>query len=219
MPKKTKHDSENTRQLLLDAAAALFIHQGIAKTTLSDIAAQAGLTRGAVYWHFSNKEDIIRLLWERNAGELHHTFLEQLSEIRSSNHPDLAFRDAITGLMRRVANQPAAGLAIRIMMHCVEFTGEQADLRRFLRSRRNELQGAIHRALMYLEQQHLLRAQLSLKLQAQCLMSYLFGLVHQHLEPGHHPLHLARDGEAMLELLLDSILPVEPSQHPDSTGR
>lgn len=57
---------ERTRQQLLDAAAHVFARRGYHGATLDEIAAQAGLTKGAVYYNFSSKEDLfLSLLQER----------------------------------------------------------------------------------------------------------------------------------------------------------
>jgi TetR/AcrR family transcriptional repressor of mexAB-oprM operon len=62
MARRTKEDAEKTREALLDAAETLFLHQGVAATTLDQIAREADLTRGAVYWHFENKMDLFRAM-------------------------------------------------------------------------------------------------------------------------------------------------------------
>lgn len=61
--RRTKEEAEVTRQRLLDAALKLFSRQGYASTTLDDVARQAEVTRGAVYWHFpSGKPELYRSL-------------------------------------------------------------------------------------------------------------------------------------------------------------
>jgi len=50
MARKTKEEAEKTRQLLLDCALTVFLRKGYSATTLNDIAEEANLTRGAVYW-------------------------------------------------------------------------------------------------------------------------------------------------------------------------
>lgn len=60
---RTKYP-EHTRQSLLEAAAKLFINKGYAATRLEDIAKSAGLTRGAISFHFKNKMNIFRDLTE-----------------------------------------------------------------------------------------------------------------------------------------------------------
>ena len=43
------------RNSLLDAAELVFHAHGVSRTSLSDIALQAGTSRGAIYWHFKDK--------------------------------------------------------------------------------------------------------------------------------------------------------------------
>ncbi len=55
---KTKQKAEETRQQILDAAVREFSAHGVSRTSLTDIAIAAGVTRGAIYWHFKNKVDL-----------------------------------------------------------------------------------------------------------------------------------------------------------------
>ena len=50
---------------LLDAALRVFRDRGVAHTSLEEVAAAAGVTRGAVYWHFKDKADLFTALCER----------------------------------------------------------------------------------------------------------------------------------------------------------
>lgn len=63
--RRTKEDSEKTREAILDAAVKSFCDRGVATTTLSEIAEEAGGTRGAIYWHFKDKMDIFDALHQR----------------------------------------------------------------------------------------------------------------------------------------------------------
>ncbi|MGD7044483.1 TetR/AcrR family transcriptional regulator [Jeotgalibacillus proteolyticus] len=56
--KKTKKDTEETVQLLLQTAKRHFSIHGYAKTALEDIVNDSALTRGAVYHHFKNKKGL-----------------------------------------------------------------------------------------------------------------------------------------------------------------
>lgn len=60
-------DVQNTanperEQRILDAAAGLFVHYGYDKTTVSDIAREAGISKGAIYLHFASKDELFEAL-------------------------------------------------------------------------------------------------------------------------------------------------------------
>ena len=63
MPRRTKEEAEQTRLLLLETALVMFAQRGITNTSLKDVAAEAGLTHGALYWHFKNKTDLVVALY------------------------------------------------------------------------------------------------------------------------------------------------------------
>jgi AcrR family transcriptional regulator len=74
-----KLPAQKRREQLLWSAKALFLKKGYRSTTTEDIAAKAGLTKGAVYFHFANKEDIFLELMKRLSEEHHATLLRELS--------------------------------------------------------------------------------------------------------------------------------------------
>lgn len=59
MVRKTKEEAENTRREILKAALEVFYQKGYSRTTFDEIAARINLTKGAVYWHFKNKPDLL----------------------------------------------------------------------------------------------------------------------------------------------------------------
>lgn len=65
MARKTKDDTQATREGILDAAEACFHEHGVAGTTLEMIGTRAGYTRGAVYWHFENKAEVLAAIIHR----------------------------------------------------------------------------------------------------------------------------------------------------------
>ena len=65
MVRRTKEEAQATRSALLDAAERVFSERGVSRTSLSDVAAAAGVTRGAVYWHFKDKVDLLDAMLRR----------------------------------------------------------------------------------------------------------------------------------------------------------
>jgi AcrR family transcriptional regulator len=51
--------SPDTQQAILEAALRVFARAGISAATLEDIAAEAGVTRGALLWHFHSKDELL----------------------------------------------------------------------------------------------------------------------------------------------------------------
>jgi len=54
-----RRQPEVSRRLLLDAAADLFARRGYHDTTIDAVADAAGISRGAIFWHFGCKEDLL----------------------------------------------------------------------------------------------------------------------------------------------------------------
>lgn len=57
--------SEERTEQILDAAAIVFSQQGFANARMDDIVQQSGLSKGALYWYFKSKDDIIVALMHR----------------------------------------------------------------------------------------------------------------------------------------------------------
>ena len=62
--RKTKEDTEASRQNIIKAAKLIFSEKGYAATKLEDIGKSVGMTRGVIYWHFKNKAELFQYLVE-----------------------------------------------------------------------------------------------------------------------------------------------------------
>lgn len=83
MNASSRPDSE-TRGVILNTAAALFLERGYAKTKVMDIARAAGITPATLYWHFTSKEDV---LFEYLQGSI-ETFNNRIAAaIEGVEHP------------------------------------------------------------------------------------------------------------------------------------
>lgn len=58
MVRKTKEEAEKTRKDIIESARQVFHRHGVSRSTCEKIAKAAGVTRGAVYWHFQDKAEI-----------------------------------------------------------------------------------------------------------------------------------------------------------------
>ena len=65
MVRRTKEEALATREQLLDAAERVFRARGVGHASLAEVADDAGVTRGAIYWHFKDKADLFQAMLER----------------------------------------------------------------------------------------------------------------------------------------------------------
>lgn len=205
MVRKTKEDTEKTYLALLEAAADLFLEKGVAPTTLQEIAERASMTRGAIYWHFKGKEDIITALLQSYAIPHIEQFEGSLSRLPQSPAAARKFRSYLHDLMIAIVRDKRAGQTISITLHMVEFTSVENKFQAFLQNFQLERYKATLAACQLLHAQGCLRDGFEPDLAAGGLSSYIVGLLHQHYSP--HPIvDLQKDGIALLDIYLNAVL-------------
>jgi TetR/AcrR family transcriptional regulator, acrAB operon repressor len=127
MVRRTKQDAEVTRNLLLDAAEKVFNEKGVARTSLAEIAQAAGLTRGAVYWHFKNKADVFHAMLERVKMPIDE-MIDQLS-VEQIATPLTFLQNGTVAVLRQVATDAQTRRVFDIVRHKCELVEEMAVAR------------------------------------------------------------------------------------------
>ena len=79
--RKTKDEALITKNQIMEKAMELFLQKGFLTTTLDEIAQYANVTRGAIYWHFKDKLDIVNELIETE----HQSLTKLLNELFKEN--------------------------------------------------------------------------------------------------------------------------------------
>ncbi|SDN72933.1 transcriptional regulator, TetR family [Halomonas shengliensis] len=178
MARRTKAEAAATREALLDAAEEVFLEKGVARTSLEQIARHAGMTRGAVYWHFRNKADLFRAM----LGRVRVPFQELVREIDDaslSERPLEAIRLALLKGFERL-EQPRYRRVHAILIHHCEVFGDIDPL-----AMQNEMaEDALGALLSYFEcaaRRQQLRPGLTAEVAAQLMQSLLSGLYHDWL--------------------------------------
>ena len=207
MARKTKAQALETRHQNLDAAIVLFSHQGVSATTLAEIATAASVTRGAIYWHFSNKSDLLQALLDTLHEPLDE--LARASESEDEADPLGCMRKLLIHLYHEVALDPKTRRINEILFHKCEFTDEMCDMRRQRQTHTLEcnlrigltLRNAVHRGQ--------LPATLDTTRGAVCIHAFIHGLIGQWLlVPDSFQLH--QDAERWADIGLD-MLRLSPS--------
>ena len=127
MVRKTKEGALETRNAILDAAERVFQERGVSRTSLAEIAAAAGVTRGAIYWHFKNKADLFDAMIERAFDPPEAKLAEVLA--RESADPLDMLRELAVYFLGRVAAEPQYLRVLEISWHKCEYVGEMATSR------------------------------------------------------------------------------------------
>ncbi len=87
----------HTRQQILDASLRLFSERGFARTTVRDIARQAGITDAAIYYHFESKRELLDALVEERG------FLNSLQNLERLT-ADLPLSETVVWMARGAIN-------------------------------------------------------------------------------------------------------------------
>jgi TetR/AcrR family acrAB operon transcriptional repressor len=125
MVRRTKIQAANTREQLLDAAERVFRERGVANTSLTEVAAAAGVTRGAVYWHFKDKADLFTAMCQRASLPL-DAMLEAAGATVHDN-PLAALRALAVGGLTRLATDPRTQAVFEVVFK-TELTGDMAQI-------------------------------------------------------------------------------------------
>lgn len=207
MVRKTKEASHATRERLLDAAEGLFRERGVTRTSLTDIAAGAGMTRGAVYWHFKDKADLFRAMCERATLPLEASF--ERADADAPDDPFATLRSRSIAALRHLADDPQVQCVFEIVFHKSELVDELAGLASARRDDHDaclvEIAAVIRRAAAAGQ----LPADIDAPLAARGLHAAIVGIMHEWvLDP------TAYDLSAMAPALIDMFLAGMRAQPP-----
>lgn len=122
MARCSKEEALATRHRLLDAAEFVFSEKGVSRTSLADIAQAAGVTRGAIYWHFKNKADLYNCMMERITLPM-ETALNQIGH-DPARDPLNDLHCAILEAMRKIASDERTRRVFEVATLKVEYVDE-----------------------------------------------------------------------------------------------
>jgi len=133
--RRTKEDSERTRQHILATAMREFETHGLTRTTLKRIAREAGVSRGAVYWHFANKRQLFQVMRDQVSLPL----FDRTEFEGSDGDPLATIEQFLHGLIERIATDARTRRTLDILSLRCEYVDElRPELSRHMK-RCNEL--------------------------------------------------------------------------------
>jgi AcrR family transcriptional regulator len=130
---------ERTREALLDAAAAVFAKRGFHGASLDEIAETAGYTRGAIYKHFADKEELLQEVCVR----LNERTFAEFDEVPGVSQPIAEFVDVgdVTEHWRSMVDRDAEFriVMLEFLLHAMRNPHAQARALEFSRVNRHQL--------------------------------------------------------------------------------
>lgn len=131
MARRTKEEALETRHQILDAAERLFERQGVSRTSLQAIAAEAGITRGAIYWHFKDKADLFNAMMERIMWPIERDYLyrEDMAEDCAAYDPIASLRRVMLECLNIITHDTQVQRLLGICHYQTEYTEEMAAVK------------------------------------------------------------------------------------------
>jgi len=208
MVRKTKEEAQETHAALLDAAEQVFASKGVTNTTLNDVAMAAGMTRGAIYWHFKDKNDLFQAMCDR-------AFLPMevlLNEVTSSCQEDplAELRRLNLHFLKQVASNDRQRRVFDILFHRCEKNSVQKVFESESEKRKeclNQVESLFQRAVL----KGLLPPDTDTFIAMQANHAFLVGIVREWLEETS-AYCLLEHAEDLIDMFIAGLLARPPRQ-------
>ena len=122
MVRRTKDEAVETRNQILDAAERVFSERGVSRTSLTDIADAASVTRGAIYWHFKDKAELFCEMVARVTMPMEHAPCQ--IDPASTDDPLAGLRAMLVGILERTSVDAQGRRVFHIVFNKCEYVDE-----------------------------------------------------------------------------------------------
>lgn len=215
MARKTKEQALETRGQIIDAAIARFSEHGVSATSLADIAHAAGVTRGAIYWHFKNKADLLNEIWAQSESGMED--LEHEYQIKYPGDPLSVMRAMLNYVFEATARDQRRRSLMEIIFHKCEFVGEMTTLQMVQQNLYLECYEKIEEVLRDCIGHQQLPADLDTRRAAVIIRGYVSGIMENWLFMPES-FDLAADAPLLVEILIE-MLTSSPSLRQPANGK
>jgi TetR/AcrR family acrAB operon transcriptional repressor len=202
MARRTKAEALATRDRILDAAERVFSRRGATRPSLEDIAAAAGVTRGAIYWHFRNKADLFAAMLARVTLPMEE--MVGRSGDDALTDPLGYIRRCMVTVLRKTTDDAQTRRVFEIVCHKCEYVDEMARVRDRYVEMRADCLGEIERGVRDAIRRGLLPPGVNARSAAVGLHALVDGLISNWLlDPKYFP--LAREAGRMVDQYLTGL--------------
>jgi len=213
MARNTKQQALETRNHILNAAIERFSEYGVSKTSLADIAAAAGVTRGAIYWHFKNKTDLLNEIWAQSESVMADLEVEYQSKYPSD--PLSVMRAMLCYVFEATTSDPRRRALMEIIYHKCEFVGEMTTLQLMQQNLYLECHEKIEEVLKQCIEAKQLPESLNISRAAIVMRAYISGIIENWLFMPDS-FSLADDGPQLVDTLIEMLNSCPTLRKPES---
>jgi TetR/AcrR family transcriptional regulator, transcriptional repressor for nem operon len=136
--------ADKTKQLIIERSAPLFNQRGYAGTSMNDIMAATGLTKGGLYGNFSSKDEIAALVFEYSYNKLRSELAFKIKQQQTS----LEKLYAVLNFYRNYTIQPSVEGGCPVQNTAVEADDAYPFLKKKARQAMYELLGGIEQVIL-----------------------------------------------------------------------
>ncbi len=197
--RRTREEALETRNQILDTAERVFSAKGVSRTSLADVADAAGVTRGAIYWHFKNKADVFQAMIERVVLPMEDMVRAAADE--SAEDPLERIRAACVYVLKKTAEDRRVRRVLEIAFFKCEIDDDIKQLAGRQMDCRTEGMEMFQKALRNAIRRGQLAKTVDVRKATIGLMALIDGLLYNWLlKPDMFP--LARDAESFVGMYL-----------------
>lgn len=168
--RRTKAEAAETREAILLAAEQVFLERGVNQSTLTEIACYAGVTRGAIYFHFEDKLDIFQSI----IGRARFPQEEIMLQAARFDHPNPLhiLEQSIVAALELFATDERQQVVFTIINQRCEYVGEMAPVIDRLKEMRSDVLALFIGILKVAERRGELASEWSAETAAQILLAW-----------------------------------------------
>ncbi|HEY0120231.1 MAG TPA: TetR family transcriptional regulator [Rhizobium sp.] len=180
--RRTKEDAAKTRGEVLAAAAEVFYENGVSGSSLDRIAKRAGVTRGAIYWHFKDKAEVLTAL--HSEIRLPQEELVDYALEHGHDDPLSLIEQASIEVLHILANDEHQQRIFAVMILGCEFTEDPSDAARRIITANAEMYEKLQKLIDMANRQGALTPGWTVDTAARALQCSMNGLFAEWLRSG-----------------------------------
>ncbi|WP_404781617.1 MULTISPECIES: TetR family transcriptional regulator [unclassified Brucella] len=200
--RRTKAEATETREAILLAAEQVFLERGVNQSTLTEIACYAGVTRGAIYFHFEDKLDIFQSI----IGRARFPQEEIMLQAARFDHPNPLhiLEQSIVAALELFATDERQQVVFTIINQRCEYVGEMAPVIDRLKEMRSDVLALFIGLLKVAERRGELASEWSAETAAQILLAMVGGFLNEWLH-GEKGFDLIIHGSRVISTVIQSL--------------